>query len=149
MSIDDLIRQAANANRNNDQTALRSFLAAADQAHQDPRKARRIRALAELVDIDIAAYDQGLTALDHGDTHAAETLLLHAAKAGINDPADILAELLAQDIDADPLWNSHGEPRRSAPTARSSKQRASDKPTRLRAGPHRAAGRPPQRPKAA
>ncbi|GGT84412.1 HD-GYP domain-containing protein [Actinomadura citrea] len=102
MSIDDLIRQAANANRNNDQTALRSFLAAADQAHQDPRKARRIRALAELVDIDIAAYDQGLTALDHGDTHAAETLLLHAAKAGINDPADILAELLAQDVDADP-----------------------------------------------
>ncbi|MGW2307002.1 HD-GYP domain-containing protein [Actinomadura luteofluorescens] len=101
MSIDDLIRQAANAGRNNDQTALRSFLAAADRA-RDPRQARRIRALAELVDIDIAAYDQGLTALDHGDTHAAETLLLHAAKAGINDPADILAELLAQDVDADP-----------------------------------------------
>lgn len=105
MTIDDLIRCMASSARSqdkSDETALREFTAAALRVDNDPEEARRIRALAEQVDVEIAAYDQGLAALDRGDVAAAEALLRVAAGAEHGDADGILAELLTQPPDDGP-----------------------------------------------
>jgi HD-GYP domain-containing protein (c-di-GMP phosphodiesterase class II) len=96
MNIDDHIRQLATAGEQpqNAQSALRDFLTAAHRVDTDPGEARRINDLAEEADVDIAAYDQGLAALERGDTDTAQALLLQAASNDLDDPDGLLADLL-------------------------------------------------------
>ncbi|WP_051760055.1 HD-GYP domain-containing protein [Herbidospora cretacea] len=100
MTIDDLIRQMApSLDTANDEQALAGFTAAARHADSDPAEARRIDALADLVDAEISAYDWALAALDHGDADTAQRLLLQTVTTvttGMSDAEDILAELLSQ-----------------------------------------------------
>jgi putative nucleotidyltransferase with HDIG domain len=97
MSIDDLIQQMADTdNGPTDDIALQAFTTALLRLDTDPAEGRRIAELAELVDSQIAAYDQGLAALDRGDDETAETLLLKASLAELGDADGLLAELLAQ-----------------------------------------------------
>jgi HD-GYP domain-containing protein (c-di-GMP phosphodiesterase class II) len=108
MDIDDVIRRMAlSPDVERDGAALREFTTATRRADTDPDEAGRIRALAESIDADILAYDQGLAALDHGDTNAAETLLLRAVTAELGDADGILAELLTQAPDSDASLSLH------------------------------------------
>ncbi|MET8161996.1 HD domain-containing phosphohydrolase [Sphaerisporangium sp. NPDC005289] len=105
MTIDELIRRMAisvDLHNTSDETALRDFAAAMQKIDSDPGEARRIRSMAEQIDIEIAAYDQGLAALDRGDVDAAEPLLRMAAGTEHGDADGILAELLAQPVDDAP-----------------------------------------------
>jgi putative nucleotidyltransferase with HDIG domain len=97
MSIDGLIQQMATADNGlSDDIALQAFTNALLRLDTDPAEGRRIAELAEVVDSQIAAYDQGLAALDRGDDETAETLLLKASLAELGDADGLLAELLAQ-----------------------------------------------------
>ncbi|MEW9532857.1 HD-GYP domain-containing protein [Microbispora sp. NPDC049125] len=99
MTIDDIIRRMAastDARNKNDETALREFASAAQRVDNDPSEARRIHALAEQIDVEITAYDQGIAALDRGDADAAQPLLWIAAGAEQGEADGILTQLLAQ-----------------------------------------------------
>jgi HD-GYP domain-containing protein (c-di-GMP phosphodiesterase class II) len=95
MNIDDVIRRmAVSTDAEADEAALREFTMAAARVDGDPGEAERIRVLAESVDAEILAYDQGLAALDCGDTDAAEALLLQAVSAELGDADQFLPGLL-------------------------------------------------------
>lgn len=94
MTIDELVHRLATAGEREDEAALNRFLDAAQRCDTEPAERERVRRLADMIDADITAYDQGLSALDHGDTEVAETLLLRAAIAEFGDPDGVLSDLL-------------------------------------------------------
>lgn len=89
-----------------DARALQNFTAALHRVDTDPQEQRRICDLADTVDAEIAAYDQGLAALDSGDVETAIDRLLKAGTTGEGDADTILGELLAhrpEESDSVPL----------------------------------------------
>ncbi|WP_440102689.1 HD-GYP domain-containing protein [Streptosporangium sp. H16] len=103
MSIDELVRHMATGGTGeddrDDEAARVRFTVAARHADTDPGAATRIDRLAETVDAELSAYDQGLAALDHGDAGAAQTFLLRAIPTGAENTAALVARLLARRLD--------------------------------------------------
>ncbi|MFI6513299.1 HD-GYP domain-containing protein [Streptosporangium sp. NPDC050855] len=103
MSIDELVRHLATdgtgEDDRDDEAARARFTIAAQRADTDPGEAARLDQLAEAVDAELSAYDQGLTALDHGDAQAAQTFLLRALPAGAENTTALLAHLLSGRLD--------------------------------------------------
>lgn len=79
-----------------DVQALQDFTAALRRVDTDPQERRRVCDLADAVDAEIAAYDQGLAALDSGDIETAIERLLQAGIVDQGDANGILGELLAR-----------------------------------------------------
>ncbi|MER6831965.1 HD-GYP domain-containing protein [Streptosporangium sp. NPDC000563] len=100
MSIDQLVRHLATSGTgdddHDDEAAWARFTAAAQRVDTDPGEAARIDQLAEAIDTELSAYDQGLAALDHGDAEAAQTFLLRAIPAGAENTAALVTHLLAR-----------------------------------------------------
>ncbi|MEU8381912.1 HD-GYP domain-containing protein [Streptosporangium sp. NPDC048865] len=99
MSIDELVRRLAVDNTgedDRDEEAWVRFTVAAQRADTDPGEAARIDQLAETVDAELSAYDQGLAALDHGDAEAAQTFLLRAIPVGAENTAALVTHLLSR-----------------------------------------------------
>lgn len=100
MNVDELIRHMAThstgQDSHDDETVLARFTTAAQRTDADPDETARIDNLAEVVDAEIAAYDHGLAALDHGDAETAQAFLLQAIPTGAETTTALVTRLLSR-----------------------------------------------------
>ncbi|MCO5998431.1 HD-GYP domain-containing protein [Actinoallomurus rhizosphaericola] len=98
--IDELVhRMTTAADPAQDNAALDRFIQATHRLDTSPEERQRIHDLADLIDTQDAAYGQGLSALEHGDKAFAESLLMSAGAAGIEEAAALVTAL--QDLPSD------------------------------------------------
>jgi CBS domain-containing protein len=99
MSIDDLIRKLAEAEAAAapvPDSAVAAFAEACRRTDRDPQEEKRLRALAELTDLEDASYGWALDALRDEDWNTALPLLRDCAAKGIGESSWLLAQALEQ-----------------------------------------------------
>ena len=74
-----------------DEQDVQDFAEACRRVDTDPREKQRIRGITDLVDAEVALYDQAVAALGCGDHDTAVALLRRAAEQRIGDAAWLLA----------------------------------------------------------